>query len=232
MEFQSMDIVDIKNKLRSLRDDEYAGFSAKLVPGFKSGYFMGVRTPLLRAFAREIVRAGDYGDFLAALPHESFEENLLHAFIIANEKLTIDETIERVEGFLPYINNWAVCDQFSVKLFGTNPGVVYPCLKKWMTSGHLYTRRFGIVNSMRFFLDENFVAGMLDDVAAATTDDYYVRMAVAWYFATALAKQWDDAVFFVERRILPNVVRKMAIRKALESYRINEEQKVYLRKLR
>ncbi|MBE6303384.1 MAG: DNA alkylation repair protein [Bacteroidales bacterium] len=225
-----MDAVNIKSRLYCLRDEKYADFSAKLIPGFENGYFVGVRTPLLRAFAREIVRAGDYENFLTSLPHEYFEENLLHAFILANEKLSVEETIKRVELFLPYIDNWAVCDQFSVKLFGKYPSVIYPYLKKWMTSDHLYTCRFGVVNSMRFFLDEKFEPYMLDDVAAVTTGDYYMQMAVAWYFATALAKQWNTAISFVERRRLPAVVHRMTIRKALESFRVGEEQKGYLRK--
>lgn len=226
-----MDIADIRDKLHSLSDEKYAAFSAKLIPGFSDGYFVGVRTPLLRIFAKEIVRSGEYDDFLAMLPHGCFEENLLHAFIVASEKLTIEETIRRVEIFLPYIDNWAVCDQFSVKLLGRYPDVVYPFLKKWMAGEHLYTRRFGIVNSMRFFLDENFAPYMLDDVAVAVTDDYYVQMAVAWYFATALAKQWDVSIFYIEERMLPDVVRKMAIRKALDSFRISEEHKIYLRNI-
>ena len=224
-----MEICEIKRRLRILRDEKYADFSAKLIPGFEKRYFIGVRTPLLKSFAREIVHESNYEDFLTALPHECFEENLLHAFILANEKYSIEETIKRVKFFLPYIDNWAVCDQFSVKLFGKYPSIIYPYLKKWMTSEHLYTRRFGVVNSMRFFLDEKFEPYMLDDVAAAITDDYYVQMAVAWYFATALAKQWSSAVFYIEQRRLPDIVFRMAIRKALESYRVSNEQKAYLR---
>ena len=226
-----MDIIDIKSKLYNFRDEKYADFSAKLIPGFEKNFFVGVRTPLLKTLAREILRTGDYESFIALLPHESFEENLLHAFILANEKHSIDIIIKRVESFLPYINNWAVCDQFSVKLFGQYPNIIYPYLRKWMTSEHLYTRRFGVVNSMRFFLDEKFEAYMLIDAASAITNDYYVQMAVAWYFATALAKQWVATIPFIEKRRLPDVVLKMTIRKALESYRVSEEQKVYLRSL-
>ena len=226
-----MEICEIKRRLHKLRDEKYADFSAKLIPGFDKRYFIGVRTPLLKSFAREIVRAGNYEDFLKKLPHEYFEENLLHAFILASEKLPIDETVKRVEFFLPFIDNWAVCDQFSVKMFGKYPSVIYSYLRKWMASEHLYTRRFGVVNSMRFFLDEKFEPYMLDDVVAAATDDYYMQMAVAWYFATALAKQWNVAFSYIEQRRLPVVVHKMTIRKALESYRISDEQKSCLRNL-
>ena len=226
-----MEMCEIKSRLRVLRDEKYADFSAKLIPGFEREYFVGVRTPLLKSFAREIVRAGNYEDFLTTLPHEYFEENLLHAFILASEKYPIDETIKRVERFLPYVDNWAVCDQFSVKLFAKYPEVIYPCLKKWMASEHLYTRRFGVVNSMRFFLDEKFEVYMLDDVVVATTDDYYIQMAVAWYFATALAKQWSVTISYLEQRRLPSIVRNMTIRKALEGFRVTDEHKIYLRKL-
>ena len=214
-----------------MRDEKYADFSAKLIPGFEKRYFIGVRTPLLKSFAKELVRAGDYEDFLTALPHDYFEENLLHAFILASEKLPLDETIRRVESFLPFIDNWAVCDQFSVKLFGKHPSIIYPYLKKWMTSDHFYTRRFGVVNSMRFFLDDKFEQSMLDDVVAATTDDYYMQMAVAWYFATALAKQWSAAISYIGQRRLSGVVHKMAIRKSLESFRVTDEHKIYLKQL-
>ena len=226
-----METSEIKSRLYSLRDAKYAEFSAKLIPGFHKEYFIGVRTPQLKALAREIVRSGNYDNFLNSLPHEHFEENLLHAFILASEKNDIDATIRRVEHFLPYIDNWAVCDQFSVKLFGKYSSIIYPYLKKWMTSEHLYTRRFGIVNSMRFFLDEKFESYMLDDVASATTDDYYVQMAVAWYISTALAKQWSTAITYIEQRRLSGVVHRIAIRKALESFRVNDEHKFYLRKL-
>ena len=224
-----MEICEIKIRLRILRDEKYADFSAKLIPGFDKSYFIGVRTPLLKSFAKELVRAGYYEDFLTALPHEYFEENLLHAFIIASEKQPLDETIRRVESFLPFIDNWAVCDQFSVKSFGKHPSTIYPFLKKWMANDHLYTRRFGVVNSMRFFLDDKFESYMLDDVVAATTDDYYMQMAVAWYFATALAKQWSAAISYIEQRRLSSVVHKMTIRKSFESFRVTDEQKSYLR---
>ncbi len=226
-----MDTAEIKNKLYSMRDEKYSGFSAKLIPGFEKEYFIGVRTPLLKAFAREIVRTKNYEDFLKSLPHETLEENLLHAFIVANEKHSIDATIKRVEEFLPYINNWAVCDQFSIKIFGKHHNTIYPYIRKWITSKHLYTRRFAIVNSMRFFLDEKFNAEIPKDVADATTDEYYVQMAIAWYFATALAKQWSATIHFIEQRKLPDAVHKMTIRKALESFRISQERKSYLKDL-
>ena len=224
-----MKITDIHSRLLALRDEKYAQFSAKLIPGFSEEYFIGVRTPLLKSLAREIVRAGNYDEFLESLPHNYFEENLLHAFILAIEKQPIDETISRVERFLPYIDNWAVCDQFSVKIFGHHTDILYPLITKWMESDHTYTRRFAIVNSMRFFLDEKFTPGMLHDVARATTDHYYIRMCIAWYFATALAKQWSATIPYIEQRILPHDVHKKTIRKAIESFRITNEQKAYLR---
>ena len=226
-----MKITDIHRHLLALRDEKYAQFSAKLIPEFNEEYFIGVRTPQLKSLAREIVRAGNYDEFLESLPHNHFEENLLHAFILATEKHPIDEIIARVEHFLPYIDNWAVCDQFSVKIFGHHTDTLYTLITKWMKSDHTYTRRFAIVNSMRFFLDEKFTPSMLHDVANATTDHYYIKMCVAWYFATALAKQWNATIPYIEQRILPHDVHKKTIRKAIESFRITDEQKAYLRQL-
>lgn len=226
-----MNTAEIKNKLYSMRDEKYSCFSAKIIPGFNKEYFIGVRTPLLKTFAREIVRTKKYEDFLQSLPHETFEENLLHAFIVANERIPIETTIKRTEEFLPYINNWAVCDQFSIKIFGKHHNTIYPHIKKWMTSEHIYTRRFAIVNSMRFFLDKNFDAEKPKDIVSATTDEYYIQMAIAWYFATALAKQWSATIHFIEQRKLPDAVHKITIRKALESFRISQEKKSYLRDL-
>ena len=227
-----MEIREIKGRLYNLSDKKYAEFSAKLIPGHTKEYFIGVPTPKIKAYTKEILRAEKHKKFLTTLPHDTFEENLLHAFIIANEKLPIDTIIEQTEAFLPHINNWAVCDQFSVKLFGKHHETIYPYLKKWMESKHTYTRRFAIVNSMRFFLDEKFEPHMPNDVAAATTDDYYIRMAVAWYFATALAKQWEAAVPFIEQRQLSEEVHRMTIRKALDSFRISEEHKAYIKGMR
>ncbi len=226
-----MNIAEIKKQLNTLRDEKYAEFSSRLIPGFGKEHFIGVRTPILKKMAHEIVRAGDYEEFLATLPHDTLEENLMHAFIVAHEKRTIDETLTRIEQFLPYINNWAVCDQFSVKTLGNHPNITYTHIKQWMKSKHLYTRRFGVVNSMRFFLDGKFKASMLHDAAQATTHEYYMQMAVAWYFATALAKQWEATIPYIEQRILAKEVHRLTIRKAIESLRIPPEQKEYLRKL-
>lgn len=222
---------DIKSRLHSHRDEKYAEFSSRLIPGFDKEYFIGVRTPILKKMAREIVRAGGYEEYLTTLPHDTLEENLLHAFIVSQEKRPIEETLTRIEQFLPYINNWAVCDQFSVKSLGKHPLLTYSHIEQWMKSEHLYTRRFGVVNSMRFFLDDKFKASMLHDAAQATTNEYYMQMAVAWYFATALAKQWEITIPWIEQRILTNEVHKLTIRKAVESFRITHEQKEYLRQM-
>ena len=226
-----METTEIKSRLHSLRDEKYAEFSSRLIPGFGKEYFIGVRTPILRKMAREITRTGNYEEYLATLPHDTLEENLLHAFIVSQEKRPIEETLTRIEQFLPYINNWAVCDQFSVKSLGNHPQLTYRHIEQWMKSEHLYTRRFGVVNSMRFFLDDKFRASMLHDAAQATTHEYYMQMAVAWYFATALSKQWEATIPYIERRILTKEVHKLTIRKAIESYRITHEQKEYLRQL-
>ena len=182
--------------------------------------------------AKKIVKECEYYDFLDSLPHESFEENLLHAFILSNEKSPVAECIVNVEHFINFIDNWAVCDQLVMKCFAKKSDIVYPFLKKCMGSESVYVRRFGIVNSMRFFLDEKFESFMLDDVILAITDDYYVQMAAAWYFATALAKQYDFAISFIEQRKLGKAVHKKTIAKALDSFRVNDERKAYLKSLK
>ena len=224
-----MDITEIKQRIHALRDEKYAAFAGKLLPGMPDGYIVGVRTPALRSLAKEIVREGGAESFLSSLPHDCFEENLLHAFLLAQKRMTFEESIRAVERFLPFVDNWAVCDQFVMKIFAKHADALYPYLLKWMQSDHLYTRRFGIVNSMRYFLDDKFRPSMLDDVASAVTGDYYVRMAVAWYLATALAKQWDAAFKYVFSGKLDGTVLRMTIRKACESYRVSAEQKELLK---
>ena len=226
-----MEIEDIKRRIFALRDEEYAAFTRKLIPGMSEGYIIGVRTPALRLLAKEIVRAGGEEPFLNRLPHDSFEENLLHAFILGIKKMKIEESVGRVGLFLPFVDNWAVCDQFVVKGFSKYPDAVYPFLQKCMGSDHLYTRRFGIVNAMRFFLDEKFRPSMFDDVSSAVTGDYYVRMAVAWYFATALAKQWDAAFPYLSSGRFDATLLRMTLRKARESFRLSEWQKEQLKSI-
>lgn len=226
-----MEIEYIKRRIFALRDEEYATFVSKLIPGMSEGYIIGVRTPALRLLAKEIVRDGGYEAFLNRLPHDSFEENLLHAFILGLKKMAIEESIERVGLFLPFVDNWAVCDQFVVKGFSKHLDTVYPFLRKCMGSDHLYTRRFGIVNAMRFFLDEKFRPSMFDDVSSSVTEDYYVRMAVAWYFATALAKQWDAAFPYLSSGGLEATLLRLTLRKARESFRLSEWQKVQLKSI-
>ena len=227
-----MDVMDIRAQLHAMRDEGYCDFANRLIPGMADDYIIGVRTPALRAMAKNLVKAGGYVPFLASLSHNHFEENLLHAFILSYEKCTMAQCVERVESFLPYIDNWAVCDQFVIKRFADAPEQIYPLLKKWMASDLLYTRRFAVVNSMRFFLDGDFRPCMLDDAASAVTDDYYMQMAVAWYFATALAKQYESALPYVEQGWLPVWTNNKTIQKAVESYRVSAEQKAYLKTLR
>ena len=224
--------MDIRAQLHVMRDEGYCDFANRLIPGMADDYIIGVRTPALRAMAKNLVKAGGYVPFLASLPHNHFEENLLHAFILSYEKCTMAQCVERVESFLPYIDNWAVCDQFVIKRFADAPEQIYPLLKKWMASDLLYTRRFAVVNSMRFFLDGDFRPCMLDDAASAVTDDYYMQMAVAWYFATALAKQYESTLPYVEQGWLPVWTHNKTIQKAVESYRVSAEQKAYLKTLR
>lgn len=223
---------EILKELFKLHDSTYREFTAKLIPGTEIDCIIGVRTPQLKLLAKKMVRNKNYNGFINTLPHKYFEENLLHVFILSFEKLSLNEAVDKVEQFLPYIDNWAVCDQFSMKIFAKHPLEVYPLLQKWMKSRHLYVRRFAIVNSMRFFLDNEFEERMLDDVADAITDDYYICMAAAWYFATALAKQYDYVLPFIEKRKLGKTVHNMTIRKAIDSFRVLPEHKNCLRSLR
>lgn len=219
-------------RLSELRDDAFGDFTARLLPGVKRELIIGVRTPQLRVLAREMLRNGTAADFMEQLPHHFFEENLLHSLLLSQMRLPVEELLVRVERFLPFVDNWAVCDQLRPKLFAKHPREVYAYVSRWLQSEQVYMRRYGMVASMIYFLDDNFEERMIGDVARVPAEEYYVMMAVAWYFSFALVKQWNSALPFIEQRRLPRVVHNKAIQKAVESLRLSAEQKEFLRSLR
>lgn len=219
-------------RLFSLRDEKYAAFQRPLLPNLAPESIIGVRTPALRLLAKELRGSAEAEAFLAALPHRYFEENQLHAFLVAQEK-DYRRCIERLESFLPFVDNWATCDQLSPRVLGRHRAELLPEVRRWMASGHEYTCRFGIGMLMRYFLEADaFSEEYLRWVAAIDREEYYVRMMQAWFFATALAKQWSAAEPYMHDGCLSDWVRRKAIQKALESFRIPAAHKSHLRSLK
>ena len=222
---------DIETELFRLSDEKYADFQQKLTPDHKREHFIGVRTPDLRKLAKEFGKRGDADEFLHSLPHRYFEEDQLHAFIISEEK-DFSRCIAMTEEFLPYVDNWATCDQLLPKVFAKHRGELLDFIDKWLASGHTYTVRFAIGSLMRHFLGEDFRTEYADRAAAVTSDEYYINMMRAWYFATALAKNYDEVLPYIENKRLDRWTHNKTIQKAAESFRISDEQKKYLRSLK
>ncbi len=222
---------EIRNELFRLKDDDFREFHSRLIPTVAKETIIGVRTPDLRSYAKELFKAGDVSRFTNNLPHKYYDENQLHVYLL-NEIKDFDECIKEVERFLPYIDNWAACDQLRPKVFVKNKVYLLPYINKWLASDKVYTIRFAIELLMIHFLDEEFNIKYVEQVASVHSDEYYIDMMIAWYFATALAKQYDAVIPFIENRRLTPPVHKKAIQKAVESYRITPEQKKYLRSLR
>ncbi len=223
-------VLEIRERLFSLRDEKYKDFQCKLIPTIAAERVIGIRVPVLRAFAKRLSDE-EAKAFLAALPHEYYDENNLHAFLI--ERISdYEEAMRRTEEFLPHIDNWATCDLFSPKVFRKHPQAVYEKVLAWLQSKHPYTVRYGIGALLKHFLDEEFRQEMLDVVASVRSEEYYVKMMVAWYFATALIKQREATLpVILERRLEPWTHNK-AIQKAIESRRIDAETKSRLRSLK
>ena len=217
--------------LLEVRDDKYKEFQAKLVPNIDSKTIIGVRTPQMRAVAKEVFNSDIRDKFLSELPHKYYEENLVHFFILAMIK-DFDECVEKVEAFLPYVDCWPVSDQATPKSFKKNHDKLLPYIKKWIASDHVYTSRFGMRMLMNEYLGDDFKEEYLELVASKKGDDYYLKMMIAWYFATALAKRYDESVKYIEERKLDEWVHKKAIQKAVESYRVSDEHKEYLKTFR
>ena len=224
-------IEEIRKQLFELQDVEYRDFQSKLIPGTETVAFIGVRTPELRKLAKELSKREGIELFLADLPHNYFDENQLHAFVISGTK-DYDTCLAEVETFLPYVNNWATCDQMSPKVFKKHKKELLKPIKKWITSDKTYTVRFGIKMLMEHYLDEDFDPAYPKMVAKVRSEEYYIRMMAAWYFATALAKQYETALPFLEEKKLDPWTHNKAIQKSIESRRITPEQKEYLRGLK
>lgn len=221
----------IYKELQALKEKEYADFQAKLVPTIEPSTILGIRVPKLRALAKSYIRDQECQVFLDSLPHNYYDENMLHAILISEMK-DYDKCINRLEAFLPYVDNWAVCDIMSPKLFKRYKEDLMPRIKVWMASEETYTIRFGLGMLMAHFLDEDFRPEYLDMASCIRSDEYYVNMMIAWFFATALAKQWEVSLPYIEDKRLDDWTHKKAIQKARESLRISKEKKEYLKGLK
>ena len=223
-----MTVDDIREKLFELQDTKYRDFQKGLIPSEEPKEFIGIRTPALRKLAKDLYKACELDDFFEDLPHVYFDENQLHAFAISEIK-DFDECIKALEAFLPYVDNWATCDQMSPKVFKKHRKELLSYIKKWIKSDHTYTVRFAIGMLMQHYLDEDFDLSYPEMVAEVRSDEYYINMMIAWYFATALAKQYDNIIPYIEEKRLSPWTHNKTIQKSVESYRITDEQKNFLR---
>ena len=211
-----------------MADEKYRNFQSKLIPTVPKEKIIGIRTPILRKFAKDFSKTPEAEIFISSLPHEYYEENNLHAFLL---ELMGDysETAKRVTEFLPFVDNWATCDSMSPKIFGKHKKELLEEIEKWLSAKDTYSVRFGIKMLMEHFLGEDFSLEYPEAVAKIESEEYYIRMMQAWYFATALAKNYDSVLPFIEGRELEKWTHNKAIQKATESYRITDEQKEYLK---
>lgn len=218
-------------KLLNLQDKSFADFQAGLLPGIERASIIGVRLPILRDIAKELIKDGTSKELMKNLPHKFFEENLLHSIFISEMK-DFDECVAETDRFLPFVDNWAVCDTMSPKSFKKNREKLLVKIRSWAESREVYTCRFGIKMLMNHFLDGDFREELLQIPASVKSEEYYVNMMIAWFFATALAKQWEPTVKYLENRSLSVWVHNKTIQKARESFRITAEQKTYLNSLK
>ena len=222
---------EIRDRLFAMRDEKYGEFQSKLIPTAAGEAFIGVRTPDLRKYAKKLVKRDDMQQFLDDLPHQYFDENQLHAFILSEMK-DYDRCMAEVCRFLPYVENWATCDQMSPKVFKKHRPELLEYIKEWLKSDHTYTVRFAVGMLMEHFLDEDFDPAYPEMAARIRSDEYYINMMTAWYFATALAKQYETVLPYLENRRLDPWTHNKTIQKAAESCRITDEQKAYLKELK
>lgn len=222
--------MDIVKELFNLADKNYKKFNASLIPTVDGALVIGVRVPILRKFALDnfdkIIASG----FLDDLPHKYYDENLLHGIVISLIK-DYNSCLSLLEKFLPFMDNWAVCDITNPKVFSKNKAHLLPTIKRWIASKKTYTVRFGVKTLMSLYLDGDFKTEFLA-LPLIKSEEYYINMAISWFYATALAKQWGDTVVYLEKRLLPTWVHNKTIQKAIESYRITNEQKEYLKSLK
>lgn len=221
----------LQEELFELQDIKYRDFNSSLIPGIEKETVIGVRILVLRKFAKEYAKSGETEQFMRELPHKYYEENNLHMMLIAQIK-DYDKCISETEKFLPHIDNWATCDSPLPKCFDKNKEDVLGRAKNWIATDATYVKRYGMGVMMRLFLDEDFKEEYIQLVAGVKSEEYYVNMMIAWYMATALAKQWDAAIPYIQERRLSEWVHRKSIQKAVESYRITPEQKEYLKGLR
>ena len=221
----------LQEQLFAAQDLPYRDFNARLLPTVDKARVIGVRTPTLRKIARDFAKSPEAADFLADLPHTYFEEDGVHCFLIEGIR-DYDICVAAVDAFLPHVDNWGTCDGLSPKVFEKNHAALIGDIRRWLDSDHLYTVRFGIRMLMNHFLDGDFQPAYLDWVAAVESEEYYLRMMQAWYFATALAKQYTAALPVLEQARLEPWTHNKTIQKAVESYRITDEQKAYLKTLK
>jgi len=226
-----MNKTDLHRKLYDLQDLKYRDMQIKIIPTINPESVIGVRTPELKSMAKDILKAGNYKDFLEELPHKYFEENQLQAFIISGIK-DLKECMEEIEKFLPCVDNWATCDQMSPKIFKKHKEELLTHIKEWIESDKTYIIRFGVGMLMEHFLNEDYDPQYPEMVAGIRSEEYYVNMMIAWYFATALAKQYESILPFIEKKRLDDWTHNKAIQKSLESSRISEARKLYLKSLK
>lgn len=219
---------NIASDLFNMRDEQFAKFNAKLLPPDVAKSVIGIKTPELRKYAKTMLAPNI---FLQSLPHKYFEENQIHAVILSNIH-DFETCVKLVNEFLPYVNNWATCDQLIPKIFAKKPDKLFQWIQKWIKSDHTYTVRFAIGLLMRFYLGDTFNQKYADMVLKVQSDEYYINMMRAWYFATALAKNWDSVIDIIENKKLDTWTHNKTIQKSIESFRISNNQKQYLKKLK
>ena len=222
----------ITKELFSLRDESYFQFHKKLIPEIPEEHIIGVRTPALRTYAKEVAKRPEVYAFLQELPHTYYEENNLHGALLGLLYKDVESYLIELEKFLPYVDNWATCDMMGPKVFKKNLPLVYEHVKKWVASRDTYTVRFGVVTLLGYFLEDAFLPEMLDLVAGIESEEYYIKMAVAWYFSMALVKQYDATIPYLQKQVMPTWTHNKAIQKAIESYQIDKATKEYLRSLK
>lgn len=235
---QTLDTADsvirqIRSELFAMQDIAYRDFHSKLMPTIDKELVIGVRTPQLRKFSKDFykIHRAEAEIFINMLPHTYYEENNLHAFLIEQIK-DYDVCIQALDAFLPYVDNWATCDMMAPKVFKKHLMQLLCDIKRWIASEHTYMIRFAIDMLMKFYLDEEFRIEQADMVANVQSDEYYIKMVIAWYFATALAKQYDEVLPYIEENRLDVWTHNKTIQKAVESYRITPQQKAYLKTLK
>lgn len=225
------------NKIQKLlfdnADEKYRDFHSSLIPDVDKAKIIGVRVPVIKKLAKELkkINPQTVDEFLSELPHEYYDENMLHANLLCDVK-DFDKAIEYTEMFLPYIDNWAVCDTFNPKVFAKHKDELWQKIEEWLSSSRVYTERFGIVMAMRYFLDEDFAEDKFQRIVSVKSDEYYVNMAIAWYMSVALVKQYDVAIKVLQSGKLKDRVHNKSIQKAIESFRISDDKKVYLKTLK